>query len=151
FSTHYKSVFPNSDPEYYLARYWARKQMGNARRGDPDRSYMMSLGLNYLWSRLSKVIRPRSSTRLFIEMCERKNLILCTPLDTACNLILEEITAYYKANRKEAGMIDNPSNFFRRKKGRSKEFEAWAWSKGRQNQFAKSWSKVEQAIKGEVD
>lgn len=151
FSTHYKFVFPNSDPEYYLARYWARKQMGNARRGDPDRSYMMSLGLNYLWSRLSKVIRPRSSTRLFIEMCERKNQILCTPLDTACNLILEEITAYYKANRKEAGMIDNPSNFFRRKKGRSKEFEAWAWSKGRQNQFAKSWSKVEQAIKGEVD
>ncbi len=84
-------------------------------------------------------------------MCERKNQILYSTMDTICNIIFEEITAYYKSNRKEDGVIHNPSNFFRRKTGRPKEFEAWAWTKGRQSKFTKAWSKLEQAINAESD
>lgn len=151
FSTHYTSVFPTSDPEFYLTRYWTRKHIGAASRGHFDRSYMSSLATNYLWLKISKLIKPRSSARAFIGMCERKNQTLCVPLDMICNFIFEEVTAYFEANRKESWYTLDVSNFFRRKKGRPKEFEAWEWSKGRQNKFDKAWSKLELAIKGEVN
>jgi hypothetical protein len=147
FSTHYGSIFPNSDPNFYLPRFWARKQIRLASHGIPERSYMAALAVHFLWSKLRQLLRSAPNARRFREMCELRDRALSDPLGRLCELIFQEVNAYYRANRKENSLAKDPSNFFRNKKGRHKEFANWKWSRAREKSFERSWQKVEIAIK----
>lgn len=61
----YASVFPNSDPYYYLARYWTMWLVGYAARGYPSRAYAKWLVLHFVWSQISPLLRSQARLERF--------------------------------------------------------------------------------------
>lgn len=147
FGDHYKTLFPNTDANFYLTRYWARRQVGLASHGKPKRGYATWMALHFLWSRLERHLDREDSARRFWSLCARKNGALCRPLAQAINSVFDELLAYYRANKGSgAGALDH-STFFRNKRGRHIEFEKfWNVKATRRAKFDVAWSKVEKAL-----
>lgn len=128
FGDHYNTIFPNTDANFYLTRFWARRQVGLASRGKPQRGYAAWMALHFLWSQLEPVLRSDDAARRFWSLSARRDEALCKPLAQAINLIFMEILAYYSANKGTgAGALDH-STFFRNKRGRHIEFKHF-WDK----------------------
>ncbi len=143
FGEHYKTIFPNTDANFYLTRYWARKQVGLASRGKPQRGYAAWMALHFLWSQLEPVLKSDDIERRFWSLCARRDEELCRPLAHAINVIFNEILSYYNANKGSgAGMLDH-STFFRNKRGRHIEFENfWDREATRTRKFDLAWENV---------
>ena len=147
FGTHYESVFPNTDASFYLPRFWARRHAALASRGKPQRAYAGWMALHFLWSRLAPLLKKDDAARRFWMLCERKDYALASALLQACNVIFEELLAYYRANKGTGDSVLDHSSFFRSKRGRHVEFEKfWKTSATRTAKFDTAMTKVAQAI-----
>src|SRR5262249_34646042 len=67
----YDKVFPNSDPDYYLTRYWLARYVSRAAKGYPERAYAKWVVLHFLWHALSPAIRSRNMKQQFRMRSER--------------------------------------------------------------------------------
>jgi hypothetical protein len=76
----YEFVFPNSDPQYFLPRYWLFRMVTAGARGYPQRGYTKWLVLGFLWSRLTSQLRSRSAQRAYWQLCERRREDVLVPL-----------------------------------------------------------------------
>jgi hypothetical protein len=147
FGEHYKAVFPNTDANFYLSRYWARKHVGLASRGKPQRAYAKWLALHFLWTRLGPLVKKDDAARRFRALSERKDVGLCKPLMAAINIVFEEVLEYYDSNKGSGETVVDHSTFFRNKKGRHLEFqEYWRNEAAKTEKFDAAWSKVEQVL-----
>lgn len=152
FGDHYKSIFPNTEANFYLTRYWARKQVGFASHGKPQRGYAAWMALHFLWSRLEPVLKLDDIARRFWSLCARHDVILGKPLAQAINIVFEEILAYYNANKGSGDAVLDHSTFFRNKRGRHVEFENfWGNEATRTAKFDVAWAKVAEALIGGHD
>lgn len=143
FGTHYSSIFSSTDASFYLTRYWARKQIGLASRGIPQRSYANWMALHILWKHLLPVLKNESAARRFWQLCERRDRSLSAPLLQMCDQIFDEILAYYRANKGAGASVLDHSTFFRSKRGRHQEFlKNWKWSSVRKAKFEKARAKA---------
>ena len=124
FGKHYKTVFPNTDANFYLTRFWARKQVGLASRGKPQRGYANWMALHFLWSRLAPALEKEDAARRFWSQSARKDASLCEPVAQAINIIFVELLNYYDANKGTGDAVLDHSTFFRNKRGRHLEFRA---------------------------
>lgn len=123
---YYDEVFPNSDPDYFLPRYWLMRAVTYAARRSPFRGYAKWLVLNFLWSHLSPEIRGRQRSRAFRRMSEKAAESLMTPLHQAVNSTYNEALRYFRKNRGVGKSALDPSLFFKNRKDHHLRFaEFW--------------------------
>jgi hypothetical protein len=145
----YDLVFPNSDPHYFLPRYWLFRLVTAGARGKPQRGYTKWLVLNFLWARFGPELRGRAAQRSFWHLCERKREELLIPLARCVNLVYTAALAYYRANRGTGEEAQDVSLFFRSKKGRDAEFASF-WrrhSAGTKGKFTRNMREAIAVVK----
>ena len=144
----YPVVFPNSDPDYYLPRYWLMHEIRYAARGYPERAYATWLVLHFMWNALGPVLRSRSRRERFRVDCEHDNQSL-VPLQAAIGRVFQGALAYFRANRGTGARAADVSTFFKRA-GLHKAFATyWAASPKSQLAFERHVSRFEQALTSE--
>jgi hypothetical protein len=124
----YDQVFPNSDPDYYLPRYWLFRCVSYYSRGYPQRGYAKWLVLGFMWSELRPGVRTKTLARKFAEKVRDGDLSVVTPLGRAIDLTYRKALRYYAANRGHGASAFDISLFFRSKRGRDREFRTF-WRK----------------------
>ena len=135
----YTSVFPNSDPNFYLPRYWLLREVTYGARGAPARGYTKWMVLNFMWSELSSLLRPKRILEAFIKACEKpRNDEILVPLNRAINMVYIEALRYYRQNRGTGEAQLDISSFFKNRKNLQKRFpEHWKVTKsGQRKRFA---------------
>ena len=133
----YDKVFPNSDPEYYLTRYWLARYVSRAAKGYPERAYAKWVVLHFLWQDLSPAIRSRVMKQQFRVRSERE---LMPSLLRAVDAVFKGCIAYFHKHRGRGATQVDPSTFFKRA-GHHREFPRF-WEehvRGYKAAFKKSW------------
>ena len=136
--SHYRNVFPNSDPDYYLPRYWLAKHVSRQAKGFPERAYAKWLVLHFMWQRRSPVLGKRTLKQLFRTKSESS---LFPTLSKAANAAFMGASAYYRAVRGTGAKQVDPSSFFKRI-GHHNEFEKY-WRRTTNKyrpRLAKAWT-----------
>ncbi len=139
---HYDQVFPNSDPNYYLPRYWLVWNTATAARGFPERAYAKWLVTHFVWSRLVKVLHTRALREFFSREYERHSY---ESLVNACHAAYKGALMFYRASRGKGQTAADISSFFKRR-SLHVEFEKY-WNKtrsGYSRQFKKAMSRFEE-------
>jgi hypothetical protein len=96
---HYSEVFPNSDPDYYLSRYWLMREVGWSSKGTPERAYAKWLILNFMWSQISPLVNGKKKCRAFRRQCEQQADDLIVPLSSAIDLAFKQAQRFYVSQR----------------------------------------------------
>lgn len=123
----YGTVFPTSDPDYYLTRHWLAHTVSAGSRGFPQRGYMKWLALRFLWTQVGPKLRSARSARAFRILNERRADDLIRPLSRAVDALYRDIQRYYKNNKGAGETAVDVSTFFRNRRGRDRDFaEFWA-------------------------
>lgn len=108
---YYGSVFPTSDSDYYLARYWLGKHVSQQAKGFPERAYAKWVVLHFIWQRLSRLLTRKASKRAFCTESERG---LFPELSRAVDIAYKSTSAYYRTNRGLGDKQADPSVFYKR-------------------------------------
>jgi hypothetical protein len=117
---YYPQVFPNSDPYFYLPRYWLVWYVSRAARGYPERAYAKWLVTHFVWQSLSNILRSRRLKDVFAD--EEFD-----PFWSACDAAFKAVLAFYRAKRGSGEKAMDVSTFFQRR-GLHTEFERF-WKK----------------------
>ncbi|BCO30071.1 hypothetical protein TspCOW1_01740 [Thiohalobacter sp. COW1] len=145
----YPRVFPCADPNYYLPRYHLMRKVTYCSRGYPERGYAKWLVLRFMWKELNTMVRGARQAEAFRVACERQVDEVIVPLNRAIEKAFVAATKYYHLNRGKGAKAEDPSRFFRSKRGRDKEFAAfWKSSENKgQRVFNKHMANVEAGLK----
>lgn len=128
FRDHYDRLFKSGqDPHYYLCRYWARRFISKASRGDEVRPYGKWLALHFLWSQLNPILASTEVMRRFRSASEHTDEALLAPVNALVEQVFLEVVAFYRANKGRGADALDPSRFFKMK-DRHKEFREF-WKK----------------------
>ena len=147
----YDRVFPNTDPNFYLPRYWLMREVTRSSKGYPQRGYAKWLVLRFVWSELVTLVRSAKNARTFRLLCENRDHRLVNPLHYAIEKVFTEAIRYYRENRGKGETVMDISRFFHNKRGRDKEFHVF-WNSPenrRRKAFTSHWERVEKAIRTE--
>ena len=117
---YYPQVFPNTDPYFYLPRYWLVAYVSYAARGYPERAYAKWLVTWFLWQRLSKILRSRRMKDVFAD-------VEIPQFSKVCDTAFKAVLAFYRAKRGSGEKALDVSTFFQRR-GLHTEFERF-WNK----------------------
>jgi len=148
---YYDTIFPKSDPNYYLPRYWLSRTVSSVAWGYPQRAYAKWLVLNFMWQRLSKHVRSRAGAEAFREVCEEGSHPM-KPLRGAINSAFNAVLAFYRANRGSGATAIDVSTFFQRTKLDRSFHSFWRGSRNRfRNSFGRKWQRFEKALKQEIN
>jgi hypothetical protein len=144
----YALIFPKSDPQYYLLRYWLMREVTYVAHGYPERGYAKWLVLGFVWSRLEPLLNTITKRDNFIQKMECTDEELDLPLFSAVEKTYQAALTYWKKNRGEGAKAADVSTFFRNKRGRDKEFRSFWQGKNNKsrNGFNVAWKKVEEVI-----
>ncbi len=145
----YETVFPTSNPDYYLPRYWLSQRVSAESKGYPQRGYMKWLVLHFLWSEIGSKLRSGRAARSFRVLAERRAHELTVPLSRAIACSYREALRFYNSKKGEGERVVDVSTFFRSKRGRDKEFSAF-WQR-RQNSSARSFRSAIARVIAAVD
>lgn len=146
---YYDRVFPHTAAEDYLSMYWLSREVTYIAKGYPQRGYMKWLVLGFVWKRLAPLVRANSGAVRFREHCERQKPELTAPLYRAIDVVYVAAARYYRRNRGVGDTQADPSLFFRSKRGRNREFEAF-WKRlprGKRDDFEAKWARLERVIR----
>jgi hypothetical protein len=142
----YGHVFPNTDPYYYLCRYWLMGCVAYAAMGYPERAYAKWLVLNFMWSHLAPLVRAKTGAERFRSAWENGGNVLYY-LWRANNAVFNAALRFYRLRRGKGAKALDVSTFFKRR-NLHREFEKF-W-RGSANQarpaFQKAWKKLEKAL-----
>jgi hypothetical protein len=138
----YMDVFPNTDAEYFLPRYWMFREVTRGAKGAPQRGYTKWLVLNYCWGLVGPLLRSKTSCTRFVDYCKDENRLLTAPLERFINIAYVQALAYYRAHRGRGESEMDVSLFFRSKKGRHKEFASW---------WERVPARLRQKVQGQLD
>ncbi len=147
----YGQIFPNADPNYYLARYWLLRQVTTVARGDWRRVYAKWLVLHLIWPSLAPICRARSSAEAFRRACERKKTEVLSPLNRAIETMYVEALRFYRSKRGTGQDAVDVSAFFKRRNLPS-EFERF-WQRrhnSARTKFSRSWASFQRMLKTEA-
>jgi hypothetical protein len=115
----YTKVFPNSDPNYYLTRYWLSRHVSREAKGFPERAYAKWLVLHFVWQRVSPMLSMKAKKHLFRVESEK---LLFDSLGRAIDAAFRGASSYYRSNSGAGDKRIDPSAFFKHK-NHHKEFE----------------------------
>ncbi len=146
----YAFVFPNSDPDYYLPRYWLMKSVSYCSRGKPERGYAKWLVLHFVWSELAPMLKSKTKLRAFVRGAEKRDQDLVNPLRKAVDRAYVAALKYFRTNRGRGEAAQDVSTFFRARPSMPEEFRKfWDSPKNKgKSQFTQARKQVEQALAG---
>lgn len=135
---YYGTVFPKSDPNYYLPRYWLGKHVSKRAKGFPERAYAKWLVLHFMWQRLSPILGTKNLRQQFRLASEGG---LFPSLGKAVDAVFSGASTYYRSNRGSGAKQVDPSVFFKRS-GHHVELEKfWGGPANRhERRFAKAFA-----------
>ena len=144
----YNLIFPTSDPQYYLLRYWLMRKVSYAAHGYPERGYAKWLVLGFIWSRLQPLLNTVAKRDNFIHKMECGDEGVDLPLFSAVKKTYQAALTYWRKNRGKGAKATDVSTFFRNKRGRDKEFKSFWQGKNNKSRkgFDGAWKKVEAAV-----
>lgn len=149
----YQTVFPNSDPTWYLPKFWLMKGVSECSRGYPERGYAKWMVQGFVWRHLSPLVRAKRNAEAFRYLCEKRADQLKKPLMTAIDKVFSAAKRYFLANRGTGERALDPSTFYRNKRGRDKEF-AHYWQEEEQiadKALTKAMERIRAAIECAVE
>lgn len=126
---YYSRVFPNSDPSYYLPRYWLFRNVTFWARGKPQRGYAKWTVIGYLWSDLQSRLRSSRKAKAICLMHEQRYWDDVRPLDRATEGAFRAVLQYYKEQRGKGEKAKDISTFFQLR-GHDKGFAIYLKRKG---------------------
>lgn len=147
----YQQVFPNTDPHYYLPRYWLMREVEYAAKGYPERAYAKWVVLNFVWSRLGPILKGRAAAALFWKECERDEWTL-VPLIKAIDSVFAAAISFYRRKRGTGAKATDVSTFFKRR-ALDKQFSSF-WggslnpSRGR---FGRNWGRFAKGLRERLE
>jgi hypothetical protein len=145
----YDQVFPNSDPNYYLPRYWLAQEVTYRSTGYPERGYAKWMVLNFVWSNLAPLVKSSKHAEVFRIQEEEQEEKMVVPLSNAVNKVFLAALRFYRKNSGEGPKRLDISTFFRTKSKLDKEFEGYWQTKGNngiRKDFDRVWKKVEERV-----
>lgn len=145
----YGTVFPTSDPYYYLTRYWLMNTVGAAAHGYPERAYAKWLVLHFVWKQICPSLRTRARAQRFGEGWEQNGKVL-DYLWTMNNGAFSAALAFYRLKRGKGAKAIDVSTFFKRR-SLDHEFEKfWHGSHNTHRaKFRKALHRLEQLLSEE--
>ena len=123
----YALVFPNSDPHFYLPRYWLFKAVSSKSHGFPERGYAKWMVLGFAWAQVYPLLKTKSKSEKFWKLCEEDSV---APLLLMIEKLYVGALRYYRENRGAGADRKDISTFFKNTRGRHKEFAAFWEQKG---------------------
>jgi hypothetical protein len=149
----YDQVFPNTDANYYLPRYWLFSIVTQGARGAPRWGYTKWMVLGFLWTHLSSILNGDCRRRSFSDLARRNDGRLLKPLNKAVDLTYRQALAYYERNKGRGEAEVDISLFFRRKKGRDAEFRRF-WRRPsaapKRSTFSGALQRVREAVESQA-
>ncbi len=144
---YYKLIFPTSDSNYYLNRYWVTKKVTNAAHGYPERAYAKWLVVHFIWKQISKKLRSDSSSLMFQNECKYSRY-LAHDLERVADTIFKAALLFYRKKRGKGETAIDVSSFFKRK-GIYNDFDSfWHGSSNKfRGRFQKDYRKFEKTFK----
>jgi hypothetical protein len=109
---YYATVFPTSDPVYYLNRYWVARLASYSARGYPERGYAKWLVIHHLWQQVGPMLRSRAIAEAFRKLAE-KNSGALRHFDRAAELTYREALRLYRRQRGKGETATDVSSFFK--------------------------------------
>jgi len=125
----YGKVFPNSDPQYLLPRYWLMNHVSSVARGYPERGYAKWVVLNFVWAEFSRKLKGRSKLEAYRRASERDRGEVLGPLERAIATVFKATLSFYRSKRGKGEKQIDVSSFFKRK-GLDRYFAKY-WRTGR--------------------
>ncbi|AMV35270.1 AIPR protein [Pirellula sp. SH-Sr6A] len=119
---YYNTVFPNSDADFYLPKYWLMREVSWSSKGKPERAYAKWLVLNSLWTRIEPLLRGAHRLRSFRKICESQLRDGVVPLSKVIDLSFIEALRFFRDSRGSGESAIDVSAFFKSRKGLEKEF-----------------------------
>jgi hypothetical protein len=143
----YTTIFPNSDPYYYLCRYWLMRVVGSAAKGYPERAYAKWVVLHFLWSRLAPFLRNKSATLVLKQIWERPEREYAHLLQAA-NACFRSVIQFYRSNRGSGARAIDVSRFFQQKNLHRRFDSFWPGSRNTHRAaFRRAWAKFEEDLR----
>ncbi len=144
----YPVVFPNTDPYYYLSRYWLMRRTALEAKGFPERAYAKWVVLGFVWRHLQPLLRGRRKADRFRVGCEKRSALL-VPLGKAISTAFRGALGFYRIKRGRGASATDISTFFKRKE-LDRQFAAfWADSPQYSRPFANHLRRFETALNSE--
>ena len=142
----YTKVFPNSNPHYYLPRYFLMDVVARAARGYPERAYAKWLVFHFAWSKLARSVAGRSRAERFRRSYEDWDPAIRALKSTIDTLFVSALQ-FYRANRGVGAKAIDVSAFFQLR-GRGKQFQSFWRSKAntRRVTFHRRWKDFEKKL-----
>ncbi len=139
----YRCIFPNSDPRYYLIRYWTMREVTYLASGYPERGYAKWLVLGFVWSKLSAILKSHTAQERYVYTLERGIKNVEDPLLQAIDKVFKSALNYWRKYRGKGARALDISTFFRNKRGRHIEFQKYWLGKNNKyrTRFKKAWKK----------
>ncbi len=147
----YSHVFPNSEPGFYLSRYWLMRAVGYVARGYPERAYAKWLVTHFLWTYLKPELYAKSKQEIFRNEneCWTKTF---WRLSDAATVAFRSALTFYRAKRGKGAKAIDVSTFFQRRKLDIEFDKFWSGSANKYRpQFKKSWKKFLKAFNEAVE
>lgn len=143
----YPHVFPNSDPNFYLCRYWVTRIVSSSARGYPERAYAKWLATNFIWSQLRPFLPSKTKQDVFRKQFESGTAV-SVQLTKAADIAFQAILSFYRKERGKGARAIDVSRFFQKRKLNS-EFERYWTSNSNKHRlrFRKAWQKFEVELK----
>jgi AIPR protein len=145
---YYERVFPNTDPNFYLPKYFLLREVKKVARAVPQRGYAIWLVLHFAWSQLSPLIRGTRKSRAFRVLCEKQSQDLVGGLKQSIEEIFVETIKFFRDNRGDGKTAIDISQFFKNRKQHHIAF-ARHWesvTENRQRTFEKGLARVQGEI-----
>lgn len=145
----YTQVFPNSDPLYYLPRYWVADHVAYAARGYPERAYAKWLVVHFMWHCVASLLASRSYKDAFRRETEKEYFL---PLLRSCDLVFKSALAFFRSKRGRGETAMDVSTFFQRRGLHTQFFKFWRSSaNSRRAKFHRTWKRFAEELKRSAD
>lgn len=137
FETYYGKLFQQSDPYFYLIRWWLRRAATVQSRGDSDSGYAKWLVMSAMWRHLDPALKTRARKQEFVSQCQSEDSPvwdnLCVAIDKMY-IVAYQFYVTTNGKRKPSERLDI-SRFYRDTKNLHEAFLAyWRSSANKQRQ-----------------
>lgn len=110
----YGTVFPKSEPYYYLKRFWLKREVEIASRGYPERAYAKWLVLHFVWERVSHLLEGTSRRNAFEREWKANRGNALDRLYKVNSIIFQAVLQFYRHKRGKGAKAIDVSTFFQR-------------------------------------
>lgn len=147
---YYGSIFPTSEPYFYLKRYWLMKEVEFAAKGYPERAYAKWLVLNFMWNEVSPYLGSTARRNVFESEWKAGRGNAVHFLWKANTEVFRAALDFYRLYRGKGAKATDVSTFFKKRNQHIEFAKFWTSSKNRHRaKYKRFMEKFETALNEE--